>query len=318
MALSRISAISAALPARHQGEQARAGVGEILQLVLADGDAGNALARTSAGQTLRLNGLDLGGQRFSAGETLLVRVLANTPAIELEILEVIPPVKAEEKPGVAAPFDQAAMRPDQAVMAQLAGRTPTAAMLAASWQALVYGHVLPAGVRQGPPIPPGCYGAAGTECMTDAAMQRVIAAPDGGRWMFPLGLPDGTASLLRIEDAEDGSPGHSAARSYLLVLRIDLILPEMGHVAILAQYRHGGIVLTLAFARKEAGPAFRRLLPELETALVRAGLMPLRCVLIHGLPGVSRHAPFSRSILPAPALFRALAESVLFLGSKCA
>ncbi len=317
MALSRISAVSAILPMQLQGKQTQAAVGDVLQLVLVNGNDNGTWARTPTGQLLRLSGLAPDGRIFAEGEVLQVRVLANVPVIELE---VITPAKEAAKPSPLPPIEPAAMHADQVVLAQIAARLPSAVALAAYLQSLVSGRTQASdALQQKTYLPPGCYDAIPPETTSDAGSSRALVPANGERWMFPLSLADGTALLLQIgNDAEDAN-GHPAYNVHPLVLRIDLLLPDLGRVAVQVHCRHGLVILLLAYENPAAEERMRQLLPDMESALRLAGFLSLRCCLTQGLPRFSKGVTACmRAIPPAPDLFRVLAEAVLLLRSSCA
>ena len=105
--------------------------GETLQLTFSEALGEDLLTAMSDGRPLRLAGLGSLGQKLSEGDVLLVRVLSESPQLELEVFGTLPRTAASVATAAGWQSEQAAMRVDQLVMRQIAWQAPDPAALAA-------------------------------------------------------------------------------------------------------------------------------------------------------------------------------------------
>lgn len=317
MAVDRISAVAQALPLQARGAGGRQRVpaaGETMHLTYAETVGDDLLVATSDGRTLRLTGLAAVGQELTDGDVLLVRVLRNSPDLELELFGS---VSRQGRPAMTPmSAEQAAMRFDQAALRQISWRSPDPAVLATSWRALVHGqwrgealHETPAGLGAGAYLP---FVSDPVREMTSGGCAPVE------RWAFPVYAWGGLPMMLRLVGADpDEARATPRLRTRAMALRLDLTLPGMGRVTVQVQWISGGIQLSLAAEDANALEYLRERLPEMATALARCGLQLLRCRLNQGLPGLEANTlpalPQGPAAAVPPGLFRAAAEVIVLL-----
>ncbi len=211
---------------------------------------------------------------------------------------------------------QPAMRADQLAMArQLHYARPDAATLGASWRVMVraFGEQYEAQREQagGRHVPGGLFGAD----PAPAALREAPAEPDPALWRFPVYAWEGRRMLLSVlEKEQEKSGGSLLQRRTAAVLRLDLIVPGLGHVAVQMQPLGDAIVLDLA-AAEEAGMAhLRALVPQLVAAVAQAGLAIARCRLGRSLGSAHGRLPGQAQASALPfALFKAMAAVAILL-----
>ncbi|KAF7599980.1 MAG: hypothetical protein CGU28_08790 [Candidatus Dactylopiibacterium carminicum] len=321
MALERIANVTQARPvsSREGGaRQASVVAGETLRLAYAETLGEDLLVTTGDGRPMRLIGMGRLGQGLAEGDILLMKVLSVYPELELELQSDI-----VRRPGARAaiPFqtEQAAMRVDQAVLRQFAWRAPDGAALALSWRALVQGR------WQQAMFQPSADIAAYQGQAPAVPMPGLEEEPfDSGRWTFPIYALGGVPMLLRLVHSDPDGNGRDTPRRSMrsLALRIELTLGQLGRIVLQVQWLAGGIQLSLATERKDALAPLSDALPDITTALARAGLRLMRCSMSHGLPGFETDSALAARLPQGPAaalppsLFRAAAEVVVQLANR--
>jgi len=343
MALPRVDAVqrsSPVQPVRPQGGGASPAQvpGSTLALSLQHACGDDLLALGPDGVPIRLPGLaHLTGQ-MGAGDTLLMRVVSAGPTLELALVEspARPQPGGPAGPQTGRPADPPAVQFDQLAFRHAArasggataesGPLPSqlaGTALAASWRVQVLGILLgpAAAAHEAAGNPPGSSVAPGA-----LPASVPLVSPGAERWLFHLHTTLGLPMQLRLVDSEsDDDPAASRAaqeRAGAAVgLRLDLVLPHLGRIALRLRSVNGGVALILVLAQDGAVPPVRAALPGLALALVRARISLRSCRLLRepalgadrALPGeLHANGPRIAAALP-PALFRAAAETVLAL-----
>ncbi|CAN5143948.1 hypothetical protein BH11PSE9_BH11PSE9_17480 [soil metagenome] len=326
MALERIAAIGYATPARYlPGTTARQpAMGETIELRLDAAEAGDLLATTADGLSLKLAGLGTLGRNLVAGDVLLVKVLATTPQLELALFDSS--VRPGLRPGIAGanshqgagpgPFEteQAAMRPDQvAWLRQVVWRPADTAALASSWRASMLVQL-------------ERHAALRAQADGSVAASLLAAEPGGvnarddfhadllGRlqpaadpWLLAAYAWGGLRVMLRALAVDaDGGPTHRQ-RGGAPALRVILELPGLGRVTVQLQLVADGVMLDLAADQPESLQPLRDRLPTLVAALGRVDLRVLRCRLMRALPGSASSAPWHGATLSGTSVAAAAA-----------
>jgi hypothetical protein len=292
--------------------------GELLQLAFSETLGDDLLAATADGRSMRLMGIGSLAQQLSEGDVLLVRVLAGSPNLELEVFGTLPRSGASAPQMSGWPTEQAAMRVDQLVMRQIAWQAPDPVALAANWRALVHGRWRSEGARPASAAELLASGYGRMDATGDDEATQFPLPPQADRWTFPVYAWGGLQLMLRLVEAEDGDEGSPASRRLRrFALRIELRLPGLGRVTMQVRSIVGGIELTLAAERAEALAPLRDLVPDMAAAMTRADLRLVRCHLAHGTlpqesaPSLALQA--GPAPVVAPGLFRAAAEVVVLL-----
>jgi hypothetical protein len=318
MALERIAAIGYATPVRNPvgSTGRRPTMGETIELTFDAAAADELLATTAEGVQLKLAGLGTLGRDLTAGDVLLVKVLATSPRLELALFDTAPRAMngtAGRTNLYAFETEQAAMRPDQvAWLRQVVWRPPDASALAASWRAALLGQLERQATWQGrvpgrdvtmmspqtdaDPAPPHGDPFANAVAV-GTSLPKTPTSTDP--WMLAAYAWGGMRVLLRVlaADAEGGSSPHKR-QGAPLALRVTLILPGLGRVTVQLQFAPGGVWLDLAVERADALQPLRDRLPSIVAAIGRADLRVLRCRLMRGVPGGTTPHP---SMMPSPA-----------------
>lgn len=211
---------------------------------------------------------------------------------------------------------QPAMRVDQSAMAHRFQRAaPDAATLGAAWRVMVRtASMLAATLRdqgRGQHMPGGLFGTA----QAPAALRDPPARPDDtAPWRFPVYAWEYQRMMLSIVEREDHPGDTHPQRQQGTALRLDLILPDVGHVAVQMLPGEHGILLELA-AQQDAGlRQLRALLPQLAAVIGRAGLAIARCRLARSLGGARADVPLASQAAALPfALYKAMAGVAMLL-----
>jgi hypothetical protein len=320
MGVERIASVVQPMGTQSRGGNARQAMpsaGETLQLTFSEALGEDLLTAMSDGRPLRLAGLGSLGQKLSEGDVLLVRVLSESPQLELEVFGTLPRTAASVATAAGWQSEQAAMRVDQLVMRQIAWQAPDPAALAASWRALVHGRWRSEALRP-----------AGDDPLSGNYQPRTVdpgdadaALPaDSERWTFPVYAWGGLQLMLRLvqtDEEEEGRPG-VLKRMRRPALRVEVRLPGIGRVVMQVRWVAGGVELGLATERADALASLRDLLPQMAATMARADLRLVRCSFSHGLAREHEiERPFTPQLGPAsavpPGLFRAAAEVVVLL-----
>ncbi|NMG34587.1 hypothetical protein GRF61_09045 [Azoarcus sp. TTM-91] len=306
----------------HGGNEARSlpNAGDTLRLTFSEALGDDLLARTEDGLSLRLGGLGRLSRDLAPGDVLMLKVLSTAPRLELELFGNL-----GARGGAAAPpaanAEPAAMRLDQAALRQISWHVPDPATLAQGWRHLVLG------VGMDEPLARAQL--AGMQAMFAPAAGLADTAPNVApaqveRWIFPVFAWGGVPAMLRVlpVEEEEGTPPRRRLRTY--ALRLELVLPGLGHVVIQVQGGGGGVQLSLGVERREGMPTVRDALPAIATAMASADLRLLKVALMHGQPPITVPAlaglsPGTAAAALAPGLFRAAAEvAVVLLGCAMA
>ncbi|MGF6275558.1 hypothetical protein ABIB38_003957 [Massilia sp. UYP11] len=212
----------------------------------------------------------------------------------------------------------AAMRPDQAVLArQLAYPPQDAAQLARSWRAQVRNHgsqltsrALAASAGQ---LSPAMLAAA-QQGQVARAPEHQLAHPDA--WRFTVHAGGQAAQHLGVL-AEDADKPPGRRRRPRAALRLELELADGTPVVIQVEPLPQGVAIELCAPDARALTRLRRLQPELEEVLARAGVNVVRWQLRGHLPVGRTHAMIANAEAAAqaltPAVFRTVAELALLL-----
>ena len=216
----------------------------------------------------------------------------------------------------AAAEAQPAMRTDQLLLArQLHYAQPDAATLGAAWRVMVraFGEQEAAQREQarGQHLPGGLFGA---DPAPAAVRDAQPATPDPALWHFPVYAWERRRMMLSVLEKEQDRTGGSLQRRTAAVLRLDLILPELGHVAVQMQPLGESIVLDLAAAEDAGMDYLRALAPQLVAAVAQAGLAIARCRLGRSLGSARGRLPDRAQASALPfALFKAMAAVAILL-----
>lgn len=290
--------------------------GDTLRLTLNDVLLDDVFATTPDGLPLRLAGLAAMARHLSAGDVLLMRVVATSPRLELAMADPAPTRPAAWSSG-AAPQ---AMQPDQLAQRQMSWRPPAPAALAASWRHLALDQMDNDTARLRWPRLPGPAAAMVRDAPGGAA--SIAAAAD--RWLFPAYSWAGLQVLMRIVDDQRPNTPRRRWRGPL-TLRLEVDVPGLGPVVV--QVQLSGIDVRLnVFAETDAALQALRtgllaLAAEVTDALARLDLKLLHCGLARGLPPPGHVPRLDLEAASAPAallpslLFRAAAEVAVALSS---
>lgn len=216
----------------------------------------------------------------------------------------------------------AAMRPDQVLMArQLAYPQQDAASLARGWRAQVRSH----GSQLTSRALAASSGQLSPALLAAAQQGQVVRQPE------PLAHPDawrftvhggGAAPQHLAVLAEDADQPPGRRRRPRAALRLELELADGSKVVIEAEPLPQGVALALCAPDAPTLARLRRLQPELEQALEKAGVRVLRWQYRDRLPAGRSHATPANAEAAAqaltPAVFRTVAELALLLPAESA
>lgn len=221
--------------------------------------------------------------------------------------------------------DNAAMRPDQAIMArQLTWPAPDGGALASSWRGMVrnYGTQLTARelrARDGQLPATLLLGSQGGFPPDAQAMRMLrqsdLLNPPMDAWRFTVHAGSAQDQHLRVveDEPEQGRHGRRRGRA---ALRLELVLADGSVVTVQAQPVADGLLLELCAPGRAAMLRLHALQPELAAAIGRAGLRVLRWTYRDSLPEGRIHARLpsteAATALSLP-VFRAMAELALLL-----
>lgn len=214
------------------------------------------------------------------------------------------------------------MRPDQALMArQMAYQPMDAAGLARAWRTQVRHHgsqlanrALASGAGQ---LSPALLAAAQQgQVVGQAVRQPELLAAHPDAWRFTVhGAGPAPQHLEVLSRDPDQAPGRR--RRLRAALRLTLELADGSVAVVEVEPLPGGVALILSGADARTLTRLRRLEPELEAVLGRAGLKVLRWQYRDRLPTEHSHTLSSNAEAVAqalsPAVFRAAAELALLL-----
>jgi hypothetical protein len=210
---------------------------------------------------------------------------------------------------------QPAMRPDQLTMAhQFQYRAPDAATLGAAWRVMVRAaSVLAAALQdqgRGHHLPGSLFMAA------PAARGRHGEAAEQAPWRFPVYGWVQQRMMLSVVERDDGRAPSEPRDRQSSALRLDLILPELGHVAVQMVPGAHGILLELAAVHEAGRRHLRALLPQMVAVIDQAGLRIVRCRLVRSLGGARAAVPLPSQAAALPfALYKAMAGVALLLST---
>jgi len=217
-----------------------------------------------------------------------------------------------------ADAEGAAMRPDQAVLArQLAYLPQDAALLARSWRAQVrnYGSQLTSRALA------ASAGQLSPALLAAAQQGQVVRPPEQqtthpDAWRFTVHTGGQAAQHLAVL-AEDADKPPGRRRRSRAALRLELELADGSPVVIQVEPLPQGMAIELCTPDARALTRLRRLQPELEEVLARAGVKVVRWQLRDHLPVGRSHAMIANAEavgqVLSPAVFRTVAELALLL-----
>lgn len=239
--------------------------GDILSLRVVDATPGAWVVEAAPGVRWRL--LDLPGAQvllsahvsrrlsaLQAQDVLPARVLTSLPRITIQLLSDRPHSPALPTFPTSAHDDAAALRMDPAVFHRIAWRELDALALTRAWEVLLqrYGQGL---------MPPQHASASASAGVPLATLP----------WTFPVFAWGGLFVTLFVRDDERAAPPPRGQRRPSL-LRLLLVLPGLGRVAVQLCAVRDGISLSLAAESSAAARALEAMLPVLVQALAKAGL----------------------------------------------
>ncbi len=286
--------------------------------------AGDDLVATVNGISLRLAGLRRLRDDLQRGDSLLMRVLSIEPELELELYGgPTRPLPVEVDSITSYMARQHAMQLDQAALSQIAWRLSSAAELARSWQSLAQSRwsALAAHDETGDAptrAPPSAAYSQADGAMPSPTSAQRLSYMD--RWLFPVHARNGVQMLLGLAQSED-EPEHDARRRRRLALVLVLEPVGLGRIVLHVQWMSDGIQLLIAIEQPNSAQVIREATRTIASALSRADLRLVRCLLVQGsaAPSRVRAAPprLSRAQLQrdgySSGLYRALAEVALVL-----
>jgi hypothetical protein len=221
--------------------------------------------------------------------------------------------------GDAAPSqDGAAMRPDQLAMSrQLVWATRDGAALAASWRGLTrnYGAQVAARERLARDSQlPAALLQSGQDPRVLRQADQAGAPQDA--WRFTVHANGTRDQHLRVLAADDASSRQKRRRPGRAALRLELVLDDGTVVTVEALQGVDGIGMELCAPDLATASRLRRMQPQLEEAMQRAGLHVRAWTFRDTLPSGQVHArlPSAEAVeaLGLP-VFRAMAELALLL-----
>jgi hypothetical protein len=209
---------------------------------------------------------------------------------------------------------QPAMRADQVAMArQLHYAIPDAGATGAAWRLMagVFGEQQATRREhgRGQHLP-------GSRFMAEPAPAVAPEAPgpETALWCFPVYAWGRQRMLLSVLDKSPQPPSRPQARRGPALLRLDLFVPGLGHVAVQMEMSGDAVLLELATGEDEAVAWLRTLLPQLTAAVAGAGLAIGRCRLGKRLGGAPGQPPAQAQFAALPlALFKAMAAVAIVL-----
>lgn len=273
--------------------------GEMLagRMLAAVGD--DVLADAGDGLTLRLLGLARQAHELNAGDLLTLRVAATAPRVVLELLGTRPP--APHADTSAAPA--AAMQRDQAAWRRIAWTLPEPAALALQWRRLMLLRDARA------PLARAALTLAGTRLpLTAGGDDSSHATVQQGA--LPLFAWGGVPAVLQSARARTLPGRRRGAANGAPLLRLEILLPELGAVVIEVRSEGAGIALMLG-GEGDALHQLHAALPTAAAALAAAGVRLLG-VDVLPLPALAP-PPAAPAEAVSPALFRALSEVAVAL-----
>jgi hypothetical protein len=322
MAVERVAAIVQPRVAQRIGERKPLPTpGETLLLTLADATGDDLLVTMANGTELRLVGLNRLAEALRPGDTLMMRVLATEPHLELGFRES-PDLNSSASNGNSSPplTQYKAMQLDQAVLKQIAWQLPDPAALATSWRSLAQEHWT---------RPPGeqwalATGAHWTRAGTAALFREpaFMANPTANeRWLLPVYAWAGMQLMLRLVVAIDRARRKPARRGLPLALQLGLSPPSMGGIVLHIQSSDEDVEMVVACEQRPSLLAIQQALPSIGSALSRAGLRLRRAQVTQGnavLSVVNENStsmlpPHLEVELPSAALFRSAAEAAIVI-----
>lgn len=322
MSVDRISAVVRALsPQARPGErQPLPTPGETLLLTYDKSSGDDLLVATSSGKLLRLVGLSHLIRDLRPGDTLMARVVASGPVLELELYGTVSQQTASDA-GSSTLSRIPAMRLDQAALRQIAWQVHDAATWAHSWRARAL-------ERWSEPVL--TYGRSGETLPVQPAsqpispVQREPAATHPptliDRWMIPIFVPGGATLILRLVEGEERTPDRQPRRQRRLALQLELALPALGRIVLQAHELPEGIQLLVMIEQPDTVPVVRDALPTIASAMAKAGihLAGIRLIqraLAAGAGVLAFRPPHGHVAADtlSPALFRTLAEAAAVL-----
>ncbi len=288
VSIDRIAAVVRALPVLpgYWDRQRLPTPGERLLLTYEKPAGDDLIAKTPNGLSLRLAGLGRLDRDLQPGDTLVVRVVANQPVLELEVEREAPqPPRTRTESGLDALSRQPAMRLDQAVMRQITWQAPDAAALA-------------------------------------AMMRQAVGAqswPGAESWLFPIPAWGPVPLLLRLAVPERESRSGARERRRRMGLQLELSSHTLGLIVLQLHEAPGGVQLLVACEERAAAPFVRDALPVIAAAAAHAGVRIVRMRVVQGSAALARirEVPAAPQPLhadpPEADLYRAAAETVLAL-----
>lgn len=264
--------------------------------------------------------LQIGAVAAAAPATLLAR--GDTPALPFSTPLPAAAGTPQQAGGQPGP-DGAAMRPDQVLMArQLAYPQQDGAGLARAWRTLVRNHgsqltsqALAASAGQ---LSPAQLMAAQ---QGQVARQSDLLAAHHDAWRFTVHAGNHPAQHLEVV-AEDADRPPGRRRRPRAALRLELVLADGTTAVIEVEPTPQGVAIALCAPDGAALARLRRLQPELEQVLEKAGLKVSRWQYRDRLPAGRSHAMIANAEAAAqaltPAVFRAVAELALLLPARSA
>jgi len=256
---------------------------------------------------------------------LVVQVLSIEPELELELYGGSSrPLPAEVDYSTTDIARQRAMQLDQAALSRLVWRLNSAAELARSWQSLAQARWSALAARNGTGGAPPHGPPFGADSQASGATLSGSSDPQSpsfiDRWPFAVYARNGVQMLLGLAQSED-EPERGARYRRRLALVLLLEPVGLGRIVLHVQWMSDGIQLLIAIEQPGSAQAIREATQTIASALTRAGLRLVRCILVQGPAARSRVRVAPRGLSRAQlqregyssGLYRALAEVALVL-----
>lgn len=322
MKVERISAAVHARPTDARRQGALPPVGRSLRLTYENAEGADLIATSSNGLKLRLTGLQRWVSELQPGDMLQVKVLANTPTLELE-LEGAPNRAARAaatESQLAALARQSAMRLDQTALLQMAWQAPNAHALAKAWWSLAQSRW-----RAGPTNGADASAAPAQLAMSAPVLTResasVPSTPLLQPWMLPIYAWGGAHMTLALIEPVTSRAAHRRARRSGAVLRLELSIAAIGRIVLLACDEIDGVSLLIAVERSASLRLVREAMQSVIPVVRRVGVRPGQVRVLGGDErafGMNRGASHAtRTWFAARSsseqLFRVLAEAAVVL-----
>jgi hypothetical protein len=251
------------------------------------------------------------------------------PAVLLAEMDNLPLPLPGSQPSAAsagaasdAMQDGAAMRPDQVLMSrQLNWPSQDGGTLASSWRSMVrsYGaQILNRELQARPGQLPTAMILAGQLSGQDLRLLRQADQQNSpiDAWRFTVHAGSPRDQHLRVVEQEQPSQQQQRRRRSRAALRLELVLVDGTVVTVQAEPLADGVRLELCAPDERSLARLRALQPELEAAVVRAGLRVLGWKYRDSLPMGPAHIRLpsadAAAALSLP-VFRAMAELALLL-----